>query len=314
MSCSSPKINEAGIKFTIAHPTSTGEVGVLAVVVLYNRPFKDVPCAARLRQWLAAPTTSPAHLTLSRCLIYDNSPVAQSLDIDISHDSVDVFHDASNGGTRGAYLHALKIARMHRLPWILFLDHDTDLPQDLLSAAERALSTFASDTNVCAVVPLIFDGSISISPKIITTYGRVLSLNSKTMDFRGGAALTAISSAALVRVDSLARVLPIPTEFSLDFLDHWLFRTMQNNGEHIVISSARVAHSLSVQSMRLMSIQRYRAVLSAELSFLRGTHGYSPALHLLWLLLRAFKLMLTTQRLDLAGACIGAALNVIRPK
>lgn len=297
----------------MTYSVPAGMDGVLAVLVLYNRSFNDVPCALHLMQWLAAPGTVSVRLSLAHCLIYDNSPVAQPLDLGM-HERIDLFHDASNGGTRAAYLYALKIAGARGYPWILFLDHDTDLPQDFFLDADRALATVAPDTPVCAVVPRVFEGFVPISPSWITSYGRVHALQDAQTAAHGRIGLTAIASASLVRTASLAAVLPIPAVFSLDYLDHWLFRELQRRGERIAVSSARVEHSLSVQSMKSMDIDRYRAILAAELAFLRSGPQYSSILHLLWHMGRTIKLMLSTRRPALVGACARAAINILRAK
>lgn len=313
MSCSSPEITEAEVRNITAHPNPADAGSVLVVVVLYNRSFRDVPCAAYLMQWLAAPAAASTRLSLAHCLIYDNSPVPQPLDLD-AHVWIDSFHDLSNGGTRAAYLHALKIARGKGYPWILFLDHDTNLPHDFLRDAERALATAAHDTPVCAVVPRVFDGRASISPSWITSYGRVYAHQDMQDTSDDHVGLTAIASASIVRTASLAAVLPIPAAYSLDYLDHWLFRELQWRGECISISSAQVEHSLSVQSMKTMSIDRYRSVLAAELAFLRSGPRYSFFLHLIWHIGRTIKLTLSTRRPGLVGACARAALNILRTK
>ena len=286
---------------------------VLAVVVLYNRAFKDVPCAVRLKQWLAAPGGTSTRLSLAHCLIYDNSPLPQSFDFG-GHEQIELFHDASNGGTRAAYLYALQIASTKGYSWILFLDHDTDLPQDFFLDAERALVTAAHDALVCAVVPRVFDGPVLISPSCITAYGRVGAHTDVLIAANDGVELTAIASASIVRTESLAAVLPIPAAFSLDYLDHWLFRELQRRGEAIAISSACVEHSLSVQSMRSMGIDRYRSILAAEHAYLRSGPHYSLILHLLWHMGRMIKLMLSTRRLALVGVCARAAINILRIK
>ena len=313
MTFSSREVAPSGLSCNMDYTVPAVVGNILAVVVLYNRPFKDVPCAPRLKQWLDAHEAVSTRLSLAHCLIYDNSPVPQLLDFD-GKERVDSFHDATNGGTQAAYLYALKIARAKGYRWILFLDHDTDLPTDFLQNAERALATVAPDTPVCAVVPRVFDGLASISPSWITSYGRVYVHQDHQTDGHDSVGLTAIASASIVRTESLAAALPIPAAFSLDYLDHWLFREMQRRGEAIAISSARVEHSLSVQSMKSMGIDRYRSILAAELAFLRNGPQYSSILHLLWHMGRTIKLMLSTRRPALASACARAALNILRIK
>jgi GT2 family glycosyltransferase len=297
----------------ISELTSDTSGFVLSVVVLYNRSFKDVPCAPRLEQWLAAPRVDCARLRLAHCLIYDNSPIVQSLDLD-SQEGIELFHDASNGGTQAAYVHALKIAQIKGCPWILFLDHDTDLPHDFFLDAEHALTAAVHPTHICAIVPRVFDGFSPISPSRLTSYGRVYASQAEQIIFEDGVALTAIASASIVRTASLASVLPIPAFFTLDYLDHWLFRELQLRGESIAVSSARVEHSLSVQSMKSMDLERYRAILAAELVFLRGYSQYSLVRHFFWHIGRTLKLMLLTRRPHLVGICVRAALKIITQK
>lgn len=285
---------------------------ILAVVVLYKRPFKDVPASARLREWLARSVVSPACLNVARCLIYDNSPVKQLLDLDDCHESIDVYHDQFNGGTRAAYLYALKIAKENGYPWILFLDHDTDLPEDLLLAAEQVLSAVPENITVCSVVPRVFDGNNQISPASITAYGRGFAKRDAWAVTRKGSTLTAIASASLVRTESLAQSLPIPAAFVLDYLDHWLFREFQLRSERIVVSSARVQHSLSVQSMQTISVDRYRVILAAELIYLRSGSEYSLVAHLLWHVARTLKLMFFIRRPALIRVCISGVFNILR--
>ena len=266
-------------------------------------------------QWLAAPRTVSTPLSLARCLIYDNSPVAQAQSLgSYEHERIDSFHDRSNGGTRAAYLYALKIAQAKGYPWILFLDHDTDLPQDFFLDAERALAAAAYETSVCAIVPRVFDGFTPISPSWITSYGRVYAYQDTQTAADDRVGLTAIASASIVKTESLAALLPIPAAFTLDYLDHWLFRELQLRGENIAVSSARVKHSLSVQSMKSMDIERYRAILAAELLFLRSDPQYSLARHFIWHTGRTLKLMMSTRRPHLVGVCVRAALNIFQPK
>lgn len=312
MSCSSREITLSGFRSATADSVPADVGNVLAVVVLYNRPFKDVPCAPRLRQWLATPVAASARLRLAHCLIYDNSPVAQPIDSDAHHQRMDVFHDASNGGTRAAYLYALEHAKAQGYPWILFLDHDTDLPQDFFLDAGCALATATPETSVCAVVPRVFDGLSLISPCRITPYGQVHAQQGDQTAAYCSGGLSAIASASIVRTESLAALLPIPAAFSLDYLDHWMFRELQRRGEYIAVSVARVEHSLSVLSMQSISTDRYCAILTAELAYLRSGPSYSPVLYLLWHFMRTLKLMLSTRRPALVRVCMRAALNILR--
>src|SRR5690606_32244422 len=108
--------------------------------------------------------------------------------------------------------------------------------------------------------------------------------------------------------------LPIPEIFSLDYLDHWIFREIQRNNEKILVSSAKIEHSLSVRSMKSISVGRYSAVLAAELAFLRGQPRYCPLKYSFWLGMRAVKLLVSTRRIALIPLCYRAILNVWKQK
>ena len=287
---------------------------VLAVVVLYKRPFKAVPSATRILQWLDSSESNSDKLKLARCLIYDNSPAAQPFDSELFHECMDVFHNPLNGGTRAAYLHALDIAKKYGYPWILFLDHDTQLPENFFLAADQAIAQLSENEKVCAVVPQVFDAEHPISPSRITTYGRGYPRQEAWVSVCKKTTLTAIGSASLIRTDALASVLPIPSTLVLDHLDHWLFREIQCKGDKILVSSARVEHSLSVQSMDSIGADRYRSILAAELVYLKSSPRYSFATHLSWHALRTVKVIISTRRFDLARACVSGFFNIVRAK
>ena len=287
---------------------------VLVVVVLYKRSFKAVPSATRLLQWLDAYESNSNRLKLARCLIYDNSPTAQPFDSELFHERIDVFHNQFNGGTKAAYLYALNIAKKYKYPWILFLDHDTQLPENFFLAADQAIAQLTENEKVCAVVPQVFDVRHPISPSRITTYGRGYPRQEAWVSVYKKTTLTAIASASLISTDALASVLPIPSALVLDHLDHWLFREIQCIGGKIVVSTARVEHSLSVQSMNSIGVDRYRSILAAELVYLQSDFKYSFLMHLSWHLLRTVKLIISTRRFDLACACVNGFFNIVRAK
>ena len=309
MSHADYEFGEADRNSHLLHLTSSGLQYVLAVIVLYNKSFADVPSAPVIMKWLNEPGSEFEPNYLKHLLVYDNSFLLQPLNIR-SNEKIEIVHDSSNGGTRAAYLYALNVAVQRRCQWILFLDHDTNVPTNIFSAAELALVSVDLHL-VCAIVPQVFEGAVSISPSRITSSGRVDALKERASVIDGLAHLTAIASGSIVRTQSLAGVLPIPDAFSLDYLDHWLFREMQVRGDRIVMSSARVQHALSVQSMELMDVNRYRSILAAELCYLRSGPGYSVGWHFFRHLGRTLKLMLLTRRLGLVAVCVRAALNIL---
>lgn len=283
---------------------------VLVVVVLYKKRFEDIPCATAISVWLDQAVEGGTDLSLTDCLVYDNSP--EPLQTTFTGPArATYFHNARNGGTQAAYVAAIDMATVCGCGWILFLDHDTDLPADFFTVTSHALTRAESDRPTVGVIPYVYDGSMQVSPSLVTAYGRVSQFSVSgqgASDAYPG--LTAIASASLVQTSWLSSLLPIPEAFRLDYLDHWLFREIQQRGGALAISSARIEHSLSVCSMKSMDAERYRSILDAELLFLQGDATYSRAAHGLWHVLRTLKLALLTRRIPLLLVCWQAARKI----
>lgn len=281
------------------------------VVVLFQKKFDEIPCVAKILDWLSHNTHPSTALHLVHCLVYDNSPTPSQQAV-AGHARISGLQNPQNGGTRAAYLAAVDVALALNCQWILLLDHDTDLPSNFFTAADSALAKLVSGFAVAAVIPQVFDKTVQVSPSWITSYGRVSS-HPETGELKGGrnSSLTAIASAAIIKTCYLSAILPIPEEFRLDYLDHWLFREMQLRGGALVISSAKIKHSLSVFSMKSMNPQRYRAILLAERQFLRCNGSYSRVKHGFWQLMRIVKVFLLTRRFDLCRISFRAFQNII---
>lgn len=292
-------------------PLATGNV--LAVVVLYKKKFEDVPCSNQITEWLLESSNRSFQLSLRHCLVYDNSPSPPTNRILNSHLGVEVFHNHSNGGTKAAYLYALELAKLHNIPWILLLDHDSKLPYDFFKEAQKVLSS-SIKKNISAIVPRVLDGKKLISPAIITSYGKVRPIVNLNTSIKPTEGLTAIASASMIRTDKFFELLPIPNAFTLDYLDHWIFQELQIRGGGIVLSQANVIHSLSLSSMATMNPDRYREILATELIFLKNRPTYSRMMHLLWHILRTIKLIIQVRRAELIKICIEATSNILFKK
>ena len=266
----------------------------------------------RLRQWIDEFDSIFMALGLAHCLIYDNSKIPHPLKGRDLNDRISFFHDESNGGTRAAYLYALQMAKKKGYKWLLLLDHDTDLPENFFFAANKIISENLKNNTICAVVPSVFDQGNQISPSRMTNYGRGYVKREAWKIKKKNTTLTAIASASLISTDAMTAALPIPADLTLDYLDHWLFRELQHRGGNIAVSTARVEHSLSLQSMKTISVDRYRAILAAELIYLKSDPSYPLVLHLGWHLVRTIKLMLVTRRFDLVLACVCGLFYIAR--
>jgi hypothetical protein len=118
-----------------------------------------------------------------------------------------------------------------------------------------------------ALVPRVFSGDVQISPAVPMRAGFVPLTHSP-----GPAVgpVTAINSGCAIATAVLRGLLPFPRVFWLDFLDHWIFRCLVGERRVIVITAARMEHSLSVHHRGGMSADRYRNLLIAESAFFRS--------------------------------------------
>lgn len=100
---------------------------ILAVVVLY----KQLPERSETIQSLIQVfERNQALLSSFRVLLWDNSPVpATNVSLPFP---VELRHAGGNVGTSGAYNQAMKFAETVGCPWLLLLDQDTTVSDDLL--------------------------------------------------------------------------------------------------------------------------------------------------------------------------------------
>jgi len=281
---------------------------VLAVVVVFGKAPKDVPCLAQLRQWQSEGHEGPG-FRLSHVLIYDNSAVSSADFKPLVSEDATYVHDRANGGTRAAYHSALRQARALKCDWLLLLDHDTVLPADYLRASYAALENNACPQEIGAIVPSVtVDGRVA-SPSIIKHYGRVIPGRAARASASGS--VTAIASAAFIRTEHMADVAPIPADFGLDYLDHWLFRSLTAQGRKIAVSGAEVNHSLSVWAMESMPASRYQSILRAEYHFLRDAPGFAASRYFAWHALRTFKMALRMRTWRLIRTCLKHFVTIL---
>src|SRR5277367_5911805 len=101
---------------------STGRI--LAIVVLYKRPFEESPGLSSLRGLIAQGGAATAAIDLMVC---DNSPYEQTPPGDFTGR---FFRDTTNPGLARWFNMGLKIARESGCNWLLLLDQDTTVPPE----------------------------------------------------------------------------------------------------------------------------------------------------------------------------------------
>jgi GT2 family glycosyltransferase len=254
---------------------------VLAVVVTYGRKAHDSPAWDTLRAWLSKPTSSG--LALRHVLVYDNS--LQSMSPELSGTPHFTYqHDASNGGTRMAFIQAALLAHEHSCKWLLLLDQDTYLPHILLDAMTQALEQAPETAG--AIVPRVLHGEHAVSPAVISNLGIVRPLPLAASP-PPGRLLTAVASGCLLNVGAFKALGPIPTHLWLDGVDHWIFASLHAQQRAVHVADVMLQHELSVVDLAAMPVWRVLSVLASERALLgvlpwtaRLTYPYRLLRHL----------------------------------
>lgn len=234
---------------------------VLAVVVLYQRDLdRTEPWSALCG--LMRESAHSTNLRLLQVLLYDNSPGPMKFTVPLPTWATYV-HCPENGGTAAAYVHAAILARQLRAGWLLLLDQDTRLPENLLSVASKTLDEHLREP-AAALLPRVCHGIHLISPARINWCGSVLPIASKTSKDQ---VITGIASGVLLRVDDFLELGPLPKSLWLDFVDHYIFLRLQQQGKQIRVMDIELQHDLSVKNPASVSQHRLRSILDGEAVF-----------------------------------------------
>jgi GT2 family glycosyltransferase len=265
------------------------EARIECVVVLYKTSWRE---SSAVRSLIDCCGELPGLADGLCVLIYDNSPEAQELEADeIPFKSLEYLHDSDNGGLAKAYNRGLDAAIRQNIQWLLLVDQDTLLDVAVFTALLREVATPPRPDVVALVPKLVQDGRV-ISPQIVGRFRNT----SAPWDLLGTSArrLTALNSAACLRVQAVLDVGGFPREYWLDYLDHIMFYRLQRAGGRVMVLDATIQHRLSYLNLETeMSMERYANMLAAEWRFIRETGtGGGPLLHRLRLCKRALKLRL----------------------
>jgi GT2 family glycosyltransferase len=266
------------------------------VVVLYQRGLTTSPtCQSLLRKKALHPQDT--------FLIYDNSP---SSDWAFIPEGWQVVCNPKNGGLLTAYTYAFSQAKLKGCPWVLLLDQDTELPEHFLESIHANIAQMQTRSDVVAIVPVVRSGNRQVSP-VLPKLGRETPFQPRNVIETQW--LSAINSGTCLRVEFIESVGGFCELFWLDYLDHWLFKVINNSRKSVFVTDMELRHDLSVADMnRGLNVQRYNNVLTAERRF---TNLYLPPL---WrivliprLLARAFKHLIFTHDKRLARSMAAAA-------
>lgn len=238
-------------------------------------------------------------------IIYDNSPEPQS----VPREYADVFtykHDPRNLGIAVAYNYAWQAAKQHNSEWLILLDHDTELTQ---AYADEILSLEKIDRNqVAAVVPKIVCNEIMISPVFSDTLQPLKDVRPETgIQHRS---VMAINSGSAINMLFLNKIGGFNEEFPLDFLDHWLFHEMYEQGYKSFVLDVTLEHELSVMNYDTVSLQRYKSILGSEMHFYKNYKKSLLKRYKRQLLLRTVKQLVFVKNKSIAFHTLRQLLTV----
>lgn len=254
------------------------------VVVLYRSTFDQ---SSTLRSLTDVKNRNPALCARMSLLIYDNSPKEQPHSFDgTGFGRLTYLHDPQNSGLAVAYNVGLKQAQQSGTDWLMLLDQDTELQEEFLQLLFAAIQSSPEDS-VCALVPKLTQGGAVFSPQKVGKFNN----QSVAPDYAGISPdrLTALNSAACLRVRAVEAIGGFPREYWLDFLDHIVFHRLQIVGGKVQVLDTVIQHQLSLLNLEHeMSLPRYTGMLASEWRYVRETAaGGGIFCHRLRLLKRA---------------------------
>ncbi len=282
------------------------KISIQCVVVLYKCSWDESSTVRALGEFSRQMPLEAEHFSL---LLYDNSPEALTPQVEgWRFAEVGYIHDAENGGVAAAYNRALAHAQESNAGWLLLLDQDSSpAPAFFLELRETIAKGVAAE--VCGIVPKLFREGVMLSPQEVRRFHNV----AIPVSFSGlyPRRVTALNSAACLRVEAVAAAGGFAREYWLDFLDHVMFYRLQDGVGRVLLLENGMEHTMAIESLeKEMSLERYANLLAAEWRFVRETgSGGGPFFHRLRLLKRSLGHMLRLKNKRYAMDTLRAAVK-----
>lgn len=264
---------------------------ITAVIVFYKLKPEQSKTLESIKNILM--NNSEASLFHS-LLLYDNSPESHQVELrDINGVDVLYIHDSRNLGIAAAYNYALDAAQKNGSEWLLLLDQDTELTENYI---EKAFTDKALDNKkdkIAAVIPKIYNENTMISP----VKGNTLRPLREELPMPGlhKKPIMGINSGAFININFLNEIGGFNTEFSLDYLDHWLFHEIYSKGYSVLVLDVEIKHDLSVMDYSKVSLSRYQSILDSEINYYKNYNRNLYKQFRIQLLKRFFKQILTVK-------------------
>lgn len=266
---------------------------ITAVIVLYERPAAASEAFLSLKRIMDEGAVDRTRLGL---ILYDNSPLPDHAAAEQGNAAgAHYVHNGANGGLVEAYSYALDHAIKTGSAWLLLLDQDTTLIADYLVEMLETIDACHSQQNVAAVVPVLeMEGRI-YSPELDYFYHvrhqfpwmRNYPLPRQSHGIQKQS-INAYNSGAALRVSALQTIGGFPQAFRVDYLDHAVFRELQQRGFRIFVLHSVLQQKLSHSDLDQVTLARHTSVLQAQSLFVaRYGKLLDRLLFRLWLLRKA---------------------------
>jgi len=258
----------------------------LIVVVIYRVQPHESSSVQCLQEALVS---HPALRDDYDLLLWDNSPDppghAPQLKIPYR------YHRANdNDGVSGAFNGAAAVCSREGYPFMLLLDQDTDFTPAYLEEMCAQRKRFEHELDVAAIVPLLFDRDVQLSPKRVRLF-RDTPVAPAPARFLEGEVFAA-NSGVMVRVSSLLAIGGYSLDFWLDHSDMYVFHQFYLRGWRTYLAAdLRLQHSMTMLDYDArMTAARYDNFLQAEQAFIDlYKSGLENAVQLIRLLVRSVR-------------------------
>lgn len=227
---------------------------ILCAVVTYNQAYTETPVAASLSRLPAA-----RRADIEVCSVANEGGIRSDRAI-VNRQATLTEHDmrgveistGCNGGLALGYNIAVEYLRTSGCQYILFLNADAELTEDLLEGFDESLTTLDAKDQSLALAPSLYSSGIKVSPFTKPGFSHPF----------------AIISFLFCHRSVFPPQFAFPADYWLDGIDLWLSRHLWANGVSIREIRRKVVHRLSVvDQFNEIEAWRYRNVVQSEIRF-----------------------------------------------
>lgn len=208
-------------------------MNLLTIIVVYN---------IKITESKSFNSIFPLISSDDRILIYDNSAVKQNIPQEYeTYSNIDYIWDNTNGGVAKAYNEGIKFAKKHNFKWVILLDQDTLILDNLyITKIKKSISL---NSDIPLFVPMVFNNNGIMSPR-------------KCKNFKIGEGIfkiginklenvSIINSGMIVNVHSFVEVGGYNEKVYLDFSDYQFIERLSHKYSNFYLFDSRLQQDFS---------------------------------------------------------------------